>query len=115
MEDILTANPDLNGVFCANDEMALGALEALKQRNLVGKVVLLGMNGAPEALKAAYDKEMQGTVVQYMEYVGEMFIRSAVQAIEGEELPEYIDTGVAIADTKFLRKIFSSFNLTPGE
>ena len=32
MEDILTANPDLAGVFAANDEMALGALEALKQR-----------------------------------------------------------------------------------
>jgi ribose transport system substrate-binding protein len=113
MEDILTANPGLNGVFCANDEMALGGLEALKQRKLLGKVTLLGMNGVPEALKAVYKGEMQGTVVQYLEYVGEMFVRSAIRASKGEKLPSYIDTGVSIADTKFLKKVYGSFNLTP--
>jgi ribose transport system substrate-binding protein len=111
MEDILTANPDLAGVFAANDEMALGAGEALKQRKLIGKVTLLGMNGAPEALKAVYNGDLQGTVVQYMEYVGEMFVRSAVRAIKGESLPPYIDTGVTIADTKFMRKVFSTLNV----
>lgn len=112
MEDILTANPDLAGVFAANDEMALGALEALKQRKLVGKVVLLGMNGAPEALKAVYAGQMQGTVVQYMEYVCETFVRSAVRAINGEKLPAYIDTGVSIADTKFMQKVLGTLNVT---
>jgi ribose transport system substrate-binding protein len=112
MEDILTANPDLAGVFAANDEMALGALEALKQRKLVGKVVLLGMNGAPEALKAVYAGHMQGTVVQYMEYVCETFVRSAVRAINGEKLPSYIDTGVSIADTKFMQKVLGTLNVT---
>jgi ribose transport system substrate-binding protein len=88
-------------------------LEALKQRKLLGKVTLLGMNGVPEALKAVYKGEMQGTVVQYLEYVGEMFVRSAIRASKGEKLPSYIDTGVSIADTKFLKKVYGSFNLTP--
>jgi ribose transport system substrate-binding protein len=114
MEDILTSTPDLNGVFCANDEMALGAVEALKQRKLLGKVVLLGMNGVPEALKSTYKGEMQGTVVQYLEYVGEMFVRSAIRASKGEKLPTYIDTGVSIADTKSLRKLYGSFNFNPA-
>lgn len=113
MEDILTANPDLAGVFCANDEMALGAMEAVKQRKLVGKVAVLGMNGAPEALKSTYNGEMQGTVVQYMEFVGETFVKSALKAIKGEKLPAYIDTGVNVADTKFLRKVYGSY--IPGK
>jgi len=55
---------------------------------------------------------MQGTVVQYMEYVCETFVRSAVRAINGEKLPSYIDTGVSIADTKFMQKVLGTLNVT---
>ncbi len=40
--------PDV--IVCANDDMALGALEALKARNLLGKVKLIGFDALPEAL-----------------------------------------------------------------
>ena len=114
MEDILTANPDLKGVFCANDEMALGALETLRQRGSIGKVKIIGMNGAPDALLSAYQGEIQATVVQYSEYMGEMFVRCAVDYLENKrDFPEFIDTGVGVADTKFVQKLFGSFDMVP--
>lgn len=114
MEDILTANPDLKGVFCANDEMALGALETLRQRGSIGKVKIIGMNGAPDALLAVYNGELQATVVQYSEYMGEMFVRCAVDYLENKrEFPAFIDTGVGVADTKFVQKLFGSFKMVP--
>jgi ABC-type sugar transport system substrate-binding protein len=46
--DGMKSPPDV--IVCANDDMALGALEALKTRNLIGKVALLGFDALPEAL-----------------------------------------------------------------
>ena len=55
MNDILTANPDLNAVFAMNDEMGLGALQAIKAAGKEGQVKLVSYNGALEAIKSVYD------------------------------------------------------------
>lgn len=54
--------PDV--VVCANDDMALGALEALKARNLLGKVKLIGFDALPEALGQIKAGNMTGTIEQ---------------------------------------------------
>jgi inositol transport system substrate-binding protein len=54
--------PDV--INAANDEMAFGALEALKDRNLVGKVALLGFDALPEALMQVRDGQMTATTEQ---------------------------------------------------
>jgi ABC-type sugar transport system substrate-binding protein len=54
--------PDV--IVCANDDMALGALEALKARNLVGKVKLIGFDALPEALGQIRDGNMTATIEQ---------------------------------------------------
>jgi ribose transport system substrate-binding protein/inositol transport system substrate-binding protein len=54
--------PDV--IVCANDDMALGALEALKGRNLVGKVKLIGFDALPEALGQIKAGNMTATIEQ---------------------------------------------------
>lgn len=54
--------PDV--ISCANDDMALGALEALKGRNLVGKVKLIGFDALPEALGQIKAGNMTATIEQ---------------------------------------------------
>jgi ABC-type sugar transport system substrate-binding protein len=54
--------PDV--IVCANDDMALGALEALKARNLVGNVKLIGFDALPEALGQIRDGNMTATIEQ---------------------------------------------------
>jgi ribose transport system substrate-binding protein len=115
MEDIITANPDLNAVFCCNDEMALGAVEALRVRGKLEQVKIVGFNGAAEAIQQVYRGSMAADIVQYPERIGELFIEYALRIAQGEKLPEnlpktksvpptvHIDSGVAIVDTPLLR------------
>jgi ribose transport system substrate-binding protein len=114
MEDIITANPDLAGVFCANDEMAMGASEALRQRNLTGKVALLGMNGANDAMMAVWEGKLTGTVVQYSSTHGDEFVRVAVQYLDGrKDWPAYMPLPTFVADKKLLFRLTEAFNVAP--
>jgi inositol transport system substrate-binding protein len=54
--------PDV--IVCANDDMALGALVALKSRNLVGQVALIGFDALPEALAEVKGGNLTGTIEQ---------------------------------------------------
>ncbi len=116
MEDILSAHPDLDGVFCANDEMALGALEALRQRDMVGEVVLLGMNGSWDALEATMIGDMQGTVVQFSRLHGTEFIRVAVSYLSGvrTEWPDYMPLHTFVADTVMLNRLMEDVDRVPN-
>jgi ABC-type sugar transport system substrate-binding protein len=60
--DGMSAPPDV--IVCANDDMALGAMQALKARNLVGKVALIGFDALPEALLNIRDGNMTATIEQ---------------------------------------------------
>lgn len=60
--DAMKSPPDV--VVCANDDMALGALEALKARNLVGKVALVGFDALPEALSQIKAGNLTATIEQ---------------------------------------------------
>jgi inositol transport system substrate-binding protein len=58
----MSTPPDV--IVCANDDMALGALEALKARNLLGKVKLIGFDALPEALGQIKAGNMTATIEQ---------------------------------------------------
>jgi ABC-type sugar transport system substrate-binding protein len=60
--DGMKTPPDV--INCANDDMALGALQALKARNLIGKVKLIGFDALPEALGQIRDGAMTATIEQ---------------------------------------------------
>ncbi len=62
--NILQRNPDLKGIYAANDSMALGAFQAVKNANMQGKVVVVGTDGAPEALESVKNGELTATVAQ---------------------------------------------------
>ena len=49
-EDVLVANPDLAAIYTANDDVALGAMQAVNAANRKGKTLVTGMNGVPPAL-----------------------------------------------------------------
>ena len=84
MENILQANPDITGVFAHNDEMALGALEAIEAS---GKdIAVVGFDATDDAVKAVEDGRLDGTIAQKPEMIGEMAVETAVQSLEGEEV-----------------------------
>ena len=62
-EDALIANPDLVAIYAANDDLALGASQAVRAAGLEGQVAVLGLNGSPPALAAVHKGEMAATVL----------------------------------------------------
>lgn len=64
MQLMLQAHPDITGVISGNDQMALGAIAALKQAGMLDKVVVGGFDGAPDAVNAVESGEMAYTIVQ---------------------------------------------------
>lgn len=64
MEVMLSAHPDIVGVVSGNDEMALGAIQALKDAGRLDQVKVLGFDGNPDAVDAVTNGEMIATVLQ---------------------------------------------------
>ena len=64
MQSLLQANPDIIGVISGNDEMALGAIAALKEAGKLEQVKVGGFDGSPDAVDAVKAGEMQYTVLQ---------------------------------------------------
>ncbi|MGB6777914.1 MAG: ribose ABC transporter substrate-binding protein RbsB [Planococcus citreus] len=84
MENILQANPDVTGVFAHNDEMALGALEAIEAS---GKdVTVVGFDATNDAVAAVEEGRLAGTIAQKPEMIGEMAVETAIQHLDGEEV-----------------------------
>jgi erythritol transport system substrate-binding protein len=64
MQSMLQANPDIIAVISGNDEMALGAIAALKEAGKLAQVKVGGFDGSPDAVAAIKAGEMQYTVLQ---------------------------------------------------
>jgi ABC-type sugar transport system substrate-binding protein len=61
-EDALVANPDLKAIYTSNDDIALGAAQAVVAANRKGQTLVTGMNGVPPALRAVKDGGLALTV-----------------------------------------------------
>jgi ribose transport system substrate-binding protein len=93
MEDILQTNPHVSAVFCANDQMALGALQTLAARHLTGKIKLVGFDGALEATEAIVGKQMYATVAQDPYGMAQVGVEEAVRAVKHERVRRSVNTG----------------------
>ena len=61
-EDALVANPDLKVIYAANDDLALGAMQAVLAANRGGQTIVTGMNGVPPALRAVKEGNIAMTI-----------------------------------------------------
>ncbi|MEK4711755.1 ribose ABC transporter substrate-binding protein RbsB [Sporosarcina sp. FSL K6-5500] len=82
MENIMQANPDIKGVFAHNDEMALGALEAIEAAGKEVKVV--GFDATDDAVKSVEAGKLAGTVAQKPDLIGKKAVEAAVLSLKGE-------------------------------
>lgn len=84
MKSFLVANPDVGGVWAANDNMALGALEAIRAAGLAGKVLVVGCYGVDEMLAAVKAGEAAATVINPAFWQGGMGLSLALAAKNGK-------------------------------
>ncbi|MDV2887461.1 substrate-binding domain-containing protein, partial [Alkalihalophilus pseudofirmus] len=88
MENLLQANPDIKAVFAHNDEMALGAIEAI---NSSGKdIMVIGFDGNDDALKAIKAGKMEATVAQQPDLIGKLAVDAGRDVIQGKKVEKNI-------------------------
>ena len=95
-EDMLTAHPELDGIFAANEPGAVGAAQALKARGKAGEVKLVAFDASPEEISALQDGVVQALIVQNPYQMGYQGVKAAIDHLEGREVPKRIDTGVTV-------------------
>ncbi|WP_244943820.1 ribose ABC transporter substrate-binding protein RbsB [Siminovitchia fortis] len=89
MENILQANKDIQAIFAHNDEMALGAIEALEAAG-IKDVIVVGFDATDDAVKAVEDKKMAATVAQKPEEIGQKSVETALKVKAGDKVDEFI-------------------------
>ena len=88
VENMLTAHPDLGGIFCSNESGSIGASQALRARNR--KLTLVGFDSSPSLIEAVQAGWIDSLVIQDPFTMGETAVKSAVKAIRGEQTPKKI-------------------------
>jgi ribose transport system substrate-binding protein len=95
-EDILTAHPDLTGLFASNESSTVGAVRAIRQRNLQGKVVLVGFDSTPDLVNNVRDGAIDSLVLQNPFKMGYEGVKTIVDKINNKTPERRIDTGVRL-------------------
>jgi len=89
MENILQGNQNIDAVFAHNDNMALGAMEAIAAAGRSDEIMIVGFDAIDDAREAVKEGEMAATVAQKPGLMGEMAVETAIKVVNGEEVAEY--------------------------
>lgn len=90
-KSILHANPNIKGMFGANEGSAIGVLNGVKETKK--KIVVIGYDSGKQQKAAIQSGEMAGAITQNPIGIGACTVDSAVKALKGEKLPKITDTG----------------------
>jgi ribose transport system substrate-binding protein len=94
--DVLTSNPDLKGIFGANEPTAVGMGRALAQSGKAGKVVAVGFDGNEDLQGFIKDGTLDATAVQGSYQMGELGVKTVIKLIEKQSVQKNLDTGVVL-------------------
>lgn len=90
---IITANPDVKGIYGANEGSAAGVINAIKELNKVGEITIVGFDSGKIMIDAIKSGVAAGSITQDPVGIGYKAVEAAYKAYKGEENPEFIDTG----------------------
>ena len=93
-QNVLQANPDIAGVFAANDEMVLGSLRAMQQAGK--KAPMIGVDANEDALKSILAGDLYGSVAQGNYDMGRLAIEKALDVKAGKKVDKRIDSGATM-------------------
>lgn len=98
MEDFITRyGEDIDLVYAMDDNLAIGAVEALRSAGLSGKIPVIGYNGMSDAFELIKSGEMYSTLIQPLYWGGGVAVQAMYDYLTGKEIePAYYDTMVNV-------------------
>ena len=101
---LISAQPEFDGVFACNETTTYGMLKALRERKLAGKVKFVGFDSAREFLEAMENGEIHALAVQNPFKMGYEGVKAICAALDGKTVEKKIDTGVVIVDKENMKQ-----------
>ncbi len=94
MENMLQADSSIQAVFAGNDEMALGAVEAIFGAKK--DVLVVGFDATDDAIEAIRQGRMGATIAQQPDLIGSTAVENAIRLTKGESIPKEIPVEVTL-------------------
>jgi ribose transport system substrate-binding protein len=95
-ENILQAQPEINGTFAHNDEMILGAIEAAEAAGRAAEILFVGFDAVDDAVAAVNAGKLAATIAQQPAEMGRLGIETAVKFLDGESVEQYIPVDLSL-------------------
>jgi len=96
MQNLITSNPDLKAVFVQNEDMALGAIQALKESGAGDQVQIVSQNGAPYGLESIEEGGIKATVGWSPSQEAALAMRMLIESIRGTTVPKLTITPMKV-------------------
>lgn len=93
----ITQYPDLKAIFCNNDDMALGVVEAVEESG--SDILVVGVDGIGEAYESIRAGKLDATVDSFPFYMAQVAVECTLRSLAGQELPSAVATPQALIDS----------------
>lgn len=90
MENILQANKEIDAVYAANDEMGLGALEAIEAAGRLDDIVIISCDAIDPAIDALKAGKLNATIAEPPFFLGKAGLETALKHLNGEEVEKEV-------------------------
>jgi ABC-type sugar transport system substrate-binding protein len=95
--DLLTAHPDINGIYGACGPPTLGATQSIKRaKRSPDSILLVGFDALPDEVKQIQAGQEDASVAQFPAKMGDLGMATLLRAVQGKPVPPKVDTGTAI-------------------
>lgn len=100
MENILSANPEIDGLYAANDEMALGAVEAIEAVGRLDKITIIGCDCIDDTIDAMKEGKIEASISEPPYGLGVSILEAAHTYLEGGKVPKQVVLGNQVLEAK---------------
>lgn len=102
-EDILTAHPNLDALFCSNESGTIGAVQGAKSKGVAGKLKIVGFDSSPTVIEDLEAGNIDSLVVQNPFRMGYLAVETLAKNLHGEVPAKRIDTGATLVTAANLK------------
>jgi ABC-type sugar transport system substrate-binding protein len=112
VQDMLTANPDMRGLFVQTDQPTTGALRAIKAGRRSGEVLVAAFDGTPELVQLIQKGEVVGSGMQQPYLMGEKSAEALVAHLQGKDVPKETSVPIITVTSKNVAELLPTIKTT---
>jgi ribose transport system substrate-binding protein len=112
VQDMLTANPDMRGLFVQTDQPTTGALRAIKAARREGQLLVAAYDGTPELVQLIQSDQVVGSGMQQPYLMGVKSAEALLAHLKGESVPKETTVPILVVTSKNIAELLPTIRKT---